>query len=75
MPTVALAKLRAASLTDVERQESARKAGLVGGKSWGETLEGFAAAASTRCAAKPLDSAANRSNTDGLNRHAENPDF
>ena len=35
---VALAKLRAASMTEDERQESARKAGLVGGKARAESL-------------------------------------
>jgi hypothetical protein len=35
---VALAKLRAASMSDKERQESARKAGLLGGKARAEAL-------------------------------------
>jgi len=35
---VALAKLRAASMTDDEREESARKAGLVGGKARARAL-------------------------------------
>jgi hypothetical protein len=35
---VALAKLRAASMSDKERQESARKAGLFGGKARAEAL-------------------------------------